>query len=146
MCKFQCYSLKSSHPLLLPLSPKVCSLRLYLLCCKYNLKKKTTANKQMACWSPKETCLLTEDSGLLPMPFPVMPLLRVHLGTHPSFHSPRLTSPSPQAPTLCQGSPYYSVLSPLLASLPPPCHYRGGTMRASSISLMPNRSTQQMFC
>ena len=30
---FQCYSLKSSHPLLLPLSPKVCSLRLCLLCC-----------------------------------------------------------------------------------------------------------------
>ena len=25
MCMFQCYSLKSSHPLLLPLSPKVCS-------------------------------------------------------------------------------------------------------------------------
>ena len=30
---FQCYSLKSSHPLLLPLSPKVCSLCLCLLCC-----------------------------------------------------------------------------------------------------------------
>ena len=30
---FQCYSLKSSHPHLLPLSPKVCSLYLYLLCC-----------------------------------------------------------------------------------------------------------------
>ena len=26
---FQCYSLKSSHPLLFPLSPKVCSLHLY---------------------------------------------------------------------------------------------------------------------
>ena len=36
--KFQCYSLKSSHPLLRPLSPKVCSLHLPLLCCKYNLK------------------------------------------------------------------------------------------------------------
>ena len=30
---FQCYSLKSSHPCLLPLSPKVCSLLLCLLCC-----------------------------------------------------------------------------------------------------------------
>ena len=30
---FQCYCLKSSHPLLLPLSPKVCSLCLHLLCC-----------------------------------------------------------------------------------------------------------------
>ena len=30
---FQSYSLKSSHPLLLPLSPKVCSLCLCLLCC-----------------------------------------------------------------------------------------------------------------
>ena len=30
---FQCYSLKSSHPLLLPLSPKVCSLCLCLLGC-----------------------------------------------------------------------------------------------------------------
>ena len=29
---FQCYSLKSSHPHLLPLSPKVCSLHLCLLC------------------------------------------------------------------------------------------------------------------
>ena len=32
MYLFQCYSLKSSHPLLLPLSPKVCSLCLCLLC------------------------------------------------------------------------------------------------------------------
>ena len=30
---FQCYSLKSSHPLLLPHSPKVCSLHLCLFCC-----------------------------------------------------------------------------------------------------------------
>ena len=30
---FQCYSLKSSHPCLLPQSPKVCSLHLCLLCC-----------------------------------------------------------------------------------------------------------------
>ena len=28
----QCFSLRSSHPLLLPLSPKVCSLHLCLLC------------------------------------------------------------------------------------------------------------------
>ena len=33
MYMFQRCSLKSSHPLLLPLSPKVCSLRLCLLCC-----------------------------------------------------------------------------------------------------------------
>ena len=33
MYMFQCYSLKSSHPCPLPLSPKVCSLYLYLLCC-----------------------------------------------------------------------------------------------------------------
>ena len=33
MHMFQCYSLKSSHPCLFPLSPKVCSLRLCLLCC-----------------------------------------------------------------------------------------------------------------
>ena len=32
MYLFQCYSLKSSHPLLLPLSSKVCSLCLCLLC------------------------------------------------------------------------------------------------------------------
>ena len=32
---FQCYSLKSSRPLLLPLSAKVCSCRLCLLCCLY---------------------------------------------------------------------------------------------------------------
>ena len=31
--RFQCYSLKSSHPCLLPHSPKVCSLYLYLFCC-----------------------------------------------------------------------------------------------------------------
>ena len=30
---FQCYSLKSSHPHLLPQSPKVCSLHLGLFCC-----------------------------------------------------------------------------------------------------------------
>ena len=30
---FQCYSLKSSHPRLLPQSPKVCSLYLCLPCC-----------------------------------------------------------------------------------------------------------------
>ena len=30
---FQCYSLKSSHPCLLPQSPKVCSLYLCLFCC-----------------------------------------------------------------------------------------------------------------
>ena len=30
---FQCYSLKSSHPCLLPQSPKVCSLHLCLICC-----------------------------------------------------------------------------------------------------------------
>ena len=30
MYMFQCYSLKSSHPLLFPLSPKVCSLHLCL--------------------------------------------------------------------------------------------------------------------
>ena len=32
MYMFQCYSLKSFHPHLLPLSPKVCSLHLCLLC------------------------------------------------------------------------------------------------------------------
>ena len=30
---FQCYSLKPSHPHLLPQSPKVCSLHLCLFCC-----------------------------------------------------------------------------------------------------------------
>ena len=30
---FQCYSLKSSHPCLLPQSPKVCSFSLCLFCC-----------------------------------------------------------------------------------------------------------------
>ena len=30
---FKCYSLKSSHPCLLPQSPKVCSLPLCLFCC-----------------------------------------------------------------------------------------------------------------
>ena len=30
---FQCYSLKSSHPCLLPQSPTVCSLHLCLFCC-----------------------------------------------------------------------------------------------------------------
>ena len=33
MCMFQCYSLKSSHPPLPPLCPKVSSLHLCLLCC-----------------------------------------------------------------------------------------------------------------
>ena len=33
MSMFQHYSLKSSHPCFLPLSPKVCSLHLCLLCC-----------------------------------------------------------------------------------------------------------------
>ena len=33
MYMFQCYPLKSFHPCLLPLSPKVCSLHLCLLCC-----------------------------------------------------------------------------------------------------------------
>ena len=30
---FQCYSVKSSHPRLLPQNPKDCSLHLYLFCC-----------------------------------------------------------------------------------------------------------------
>ena len=30
---FQCHSPKSSHPLLLPQSPKDCSIHLYLFCC-----------------------------------------------------------------------------------------------------------------
>ena len=33
---FQCYSFKSSHPCLLPQSPKVCSLHLFLFCCLTN--------------------------------------------------------------------------------------------------------------
>ena len=33
MHMFQCYSLKSSHPCILLMSPKVCSLQLCLLCC-----------------------------------------------------------------------------------------------------------------
>ena len=33
MYMFQCYSLKLSHPRLLPLSPNVCSLHLCLFCC-----------------------------------------------------------------------------------------------------------------
>ena len=33
MYMFPCYSLKSSHPCLLPQSPKVCSLYLCLFCC-----------------------------------------------------------------------------------------------------------------
>ena len=33
MYMFQCYCFKSSHPLLLPLCPKICSLCLCLLCC-----------------------------------------------------------------------------------------------------------------
>ena len=33
---FQCYSLKSSHPRLLPQSPTVCSLHLCLFCCLAN--------------------------------------------------------------------------------------------------------------
>ena len=33
MYMFQCYSLKSSHPSLLPLSPKVCSSHVCPLCC-----------------------------------------------------------------------------------------------------------------
>ena len=36
---FQCYSLKSSHPRLLPQSQKVCSLYLCLFCCCYHLSK-----------------------------------------------------------------------------------------------------------
>ena len=44
---FQCYSLKSPHPLLLPLSPKVSSLYLYLLCCQapHSFKSLFTFNK-----------------------------------------------------------------------------------------------------
>ena len=38
MYMFQCYSLKSSHPLLLPLSLKVCSLHMCLLSCPALLK------------------------------------------------------------------------------------------------------------
>ena len=33
MYRFPCYSSKSSHSCLLPLSPKVCSLHLCLICC-----------------------------------------------------------------------------------------------------------------
>ena len=33
MVMYMCYSLKSPHPCLLPLSPKVCSLHLCLFCC-----------------------------------------------------------------------------------------------------------------
>ena len=35
----QCYSLRPSHPHLLPLSPKVCSLYLCLLCCAESIIK-----------------------------------------------------------------------------------------------------------
>ena len=36
LCMFQCYSLNTSHPLLSPQSPQVCSLRLCLHCCLVN--------------------------------------------------------------------------------------------------------------
>ena len=36
---FQCYSLKSFRPRLLPQSPRVCSLHLSLFCCRYHLSK-----------------------------------------------------------------------------------------------------------
>ena len=42
MYMFQCCSLRSSHPLLLLLSPKVCSLHLCLLCCSACRRVSTT--------------------------------------------------------------------------------------------------------
>lgn len=80
---------------------------------------------------PQESILLTEDSRLLPMPFPCHAPPPGHLGTHPSFHNPRLTTLSPQAPTFVLGSPYSSMLSQLLHLSVPSPHY--GTMRASPI-------------
>ena len=44
---FQCYSLRSSHPRLLPQSPKVCSLHLCLFCC---LAYRVTESHFMTAW------------------------------------------------------------------------------------------------
>jgi len=46
----QCYSLKSSHPCLLPQSPKVCSLHLCLFCClAYKVIVTTFLNSKYMC-------------------------------------------------------------------------------------------------
>ena len=48
---FQCYSLKSSCPLLLPQSPKICSLYLCLLCClTYSIVIAIFLNSIHMCW------------------------------------------------------------------------------------------------
>ena len=46
---FQCYSLKSSHPRLLPQSPKVCSLYLCLFCC-LALEKEMATHSSVLAW------------------------------------------------------------------------------------------------
>ena len=49
---FQCYSLRSSHPRLLPQSPKVCSLHLCLFCClAYRVIVSIFLNALYMCWN-----------------------------------------------------------------------------------------------
>ena len=65
---FQCYSLKSSHPRLLPQSPKVCSLYLCLFCC-LALEKAMAPHSSTLAWKIP----WTEEPGRLQ----TMGLLRV---------------------------------------------------------------------
>jgi len=64
---FHCYSLKSSHPLLLPFSPKVCSLYLFLLCCpEHTLAswcEELTHLKRPWCWERLKVGRERDDRG-----------------------------------------------------------------------------------
>ena len=59
ICMFQCYSVKSSHPCLLPQSPKVCSLHLYLFCC---LAYRVIITIFLNSISDKISCSIVSDS------------------------------------------------------------------------------------
>ena len=67
---FQCYSLKSSHPLLLPLNPKLCSLHL-CLCWQLFLLKYFSPSEKRNWGFPdssvgKESACKAGDLGLIP--------------------------------------------------------------------------------
>ena len=52
ICMFQCYSLKSSHPRLLPQTPKDCSMHLCLFCClAYRVIVTIFLNSKYTCYT-----------------------------------------------------------------------------------------------
>ena len=100
MHMFQCYSLKSSHLLLLPLCPQICSLHLCLLCCPVCRPRAfTQAGRQ------RPVGLLVEQKSCLPRSAQegAAPHLGVQTQTRTSCH------------LLLQGQPGWTPCHPFLS-------------------------------